>query len=1034
MIGQEVNKQVSAGLVEKNGTIRNPFPGLRPFLFEESHLFYGQDTICDQVILKLLANKFVCLLGGAGTGKTSLINCGIKPFVLSGLLSGPDTTWHIFQTQPGNDPMRNLAHVVYSQKFFECFEENQRLQEQICLSIIQRGRQGLVELISQLNLSGDHKFLFIIDQFEDLFRLKSKVNEAAFYDEAVQYVDLFVETLRSVRLQAYVVISIRSDFTDDFVVFPALAEYINRSNVIIPKMSRQQIQETIMGPLRALNVTMDDSLIAQILNESSSVEDMLPRLQHSLQRTWGSWASLDNWEKPIALKEYDSIGGIKNSISIHANSIYDTLSEGDRKLCEIIFKALTERGSENKGLSRPTTINALSEIARVEVNEIIKVLDAFNQPGAVFLSFSDENLQSSTIVDLSHVSLMRAWNKLKEWVEDEAISSQMYRKLSNEAAAYQVGKTGLLKSPDLQFAINWKEKQNPNLHWAKRYNPAFERTMVFLRTSLESYEAEEALKRKKAKRAIRRIRSLSLVLGSTAILALVLTIYSQILKRDADKKTMWAIEQTSQSEAKAEKLEKLNKEALEKTWKAEQAANESEKMRLMALEQNKSLAEQKFIAETTAEQALRKTEETEKTLVQISRQKEQIEQSAIEAGIQKSLAEKEKEEAFKKRMLTISQSLAVKAQQISGNGNLKAALALHAFQFNYLFGGADFNPDIYYALSGALTGLGQNVRVSMKGHAGSVKAMVTRGNTMYTTGGDGSVFAWNMIEVNATPKLLWRNPVGNVSLAVHPNGRYLAVGSDNGAIQMIDLTNTDAAPVKLKGHQGIVFSLAFSRDGLLYSSGSDKTIMVWNLTSGSGTSVFPVTSNARAISVSPDGRLLVCGTDEGKIFVWDIRGEELSSMINDDAPIYSLAFNNSGNLVVTGDVKGGIKLWNPNTSRFIARLRGHSARVVDITFSPHGDLMASSSYDGTTNIFDFRNLNSQPMVLKEPGSWILSASFNSDGKRIFLATNKADFLVSYPAKTIVMADLACGKTIKGLSADEWNTFIGSDIKYQKPCE
>ncbi|NJO70209.1 MAG: hypothetical protein HC830_13830, partial [Bacteroidetes bacterium] len=104
-----------------------------------------------------------------------------------------------------------------------------------------------------------------------------------------------------------------------------------------------------------------------------------------------------------------------------------------------------------------------------------------------------------TVVDLVHSSLLRTWSLMKAWVQSENISSQMYRQLSESSAQYQVGKMGLLKPPDLQFALNWQEKQIPTLEWAKRYNPAFERTMVYLRTSNETFRAEEAFKKQQAK-------------------------------------------------------------------------------------------------------------------------------------------------------------------------------------------------------------------------------------------------------------------------------------------------------------------------------------------------------------------------------------------------------------------------------------------------------------------------------------------------------------------------------------------------------
>ena len=70
MIGQVVDKLIQTKSSESPENVMNPFPGLRPFSFQESFLFYGQDQISNQIIQKLLDNRFVCLLGGAGVGKT----------------------------------------------------------------------------------------------------------------------------------------------------------------------------------------------------------------------------------------------------------------------------------------------------------------------------------------------------------------------------------------------------------------------------------------------------------------------------------------------------------------------------------------------------------------------------------------------------------------------------------------------------------------------------------------------------------------------------------------------------------------------------------------------------------------------------------------------------------------------------------------------------------------------------------------------------------------------------------------------------
>src|ERR1700752_3923694 len=62
----------------------NPFPGLRPFEVEESHLFFGREGQSDEVLMKLTENKFVAVIGASGSGKSSFLYCGVIPILYGG--------------------------------------------------------------------------------------------------------------------------------------------------------------------------------------------------------------------------------------------------------------------------------------------------------------------------------------------------------------------------------------------------------------------------------------------------------------------------------------------------------------------------------------------------------------------------------------------------------------------------------------------------------------------------------------------------------------------------------------------------------------------------------------------------------------------------------------------------------------------------------------------------------------------------------------------------------------------------------------
>ena len=57
----------------------NPFPGLRPFDFEQHHLFFGRQEQVDQLLEVLEAKRFLVVLGPSGSGKSSLVRAGLVP-------------------------------------------------------------------------------------------------------------------------------------------------------------------------------------------------------------------------------------------------------------------------------------------------------------------------------------------------------------------------------------------------------------------------------------------------------------------------------------------------------------------------------------------------------------------------------------------------------------------------------------------------------------------------------------------------------------------------------------------------------------------------------------------------------------------------------------------------------------------------------------------------------------------------------------------------------------------------------------------
>ena len=111
----------------------NPFPGLRPFQMEESHLFFGREGQTDEVLMKLAEHRFVGVIGPSGSGKSSFVYCGVLPILYGGFMANAGPNWDVIVARPGNDPIRNLAEAIleHDPEYIVADKEEQKIERTI---------------------------------------------------------------------------------------------------------------------------------------------------------------------------------------------------------------------------------------------------------------------------------------------------------------------------------------------------------------------------------------------------------------------------------------------------------------------------------------------------------------------------------------------------------------------------------------------------------------------------------------------------------------------------------------------------------------------------------------------------------------------------------------------------------------------------------------------------------------------------------------------------------------------------------------
>ena len=337
--------------------------------------------------------------------------------------------------------------------------------------------------------------LIVADQFEEIFRFPQESTARHSKDEAAAFVKLLLEAAHQSDYPIYVVLTMRSDYLGDCARFGGLPEAINEGLYLVPRMTRDQQREAITGPVAVGRGEIAPRLVNRLLNDVGDNPDQLPILQHALMRTWDFWAANHSDTEPIDLRHYEAIGGMSKAMSLQANEAYDELSdERGRFIAEKIFKALTDFGSDSRGIRRPRKLATLSEIVGTGSEEEVKaVIEVFREPSRSFLMPpAPAPLEPEKMIDISHESLMRVWERLRNWAEEEANSARSYQRLADAAAREKAGKAGLWRDPDLQLALDWQEEQAPTPAWANLYGGDFESVTAFLEKSRSERDHKRA--------------------------------------------------------------------------------------------------------------------------------------------------------------------------------------------------------------------------------------------------------------------------------------------------------------------------------------------------------------------------------------------------------------------------------------------------------------------------------------------------------------------------------------------------------------
>ncbi len=1032
LTGTTIETTAVGGGMEDRSSM-NPFPGLRPFDIWENYLFFGRDRQVDALLKKLSDHHFVAVVGTSGSGKSSLVRAGLLPALYGGYMVSAGSTWHVAVMRPGSSPIQNLAEALSEEDVFGATSNSASPTESIArrAAILESSSLGLVQLVRQAALPSDENLLLVVDQFEELFRFKQNKSIADAANEATAFVKLLLEAVHQRQLSIYVLLTLRSDFLGDCAQFRDLPEAINEGHYLIPRLLREQQREAILGPVAVGGGKISPRLVQQLLNDLGDNPDQLPIMQHALMRTWDKWEHDHDPGEPIDFRHYEAIGRMQHALSEHADEAYNELpNDRSKMIAEAMFKCLTMRGPDNRGIRRPTKIAEICAIAGAEPREVIEVVEYFRRPGRSFIMPPHGvELTTETVLDISHESLMRVWDRLVKWVDDDAVSAQMYLRLVGSADLYAKEQAGLWRDPELQQAVNWRDTHKPNAAWANRYSTAFGPSMQFLTDSVKQREQELIEKRRR-----RRLVNAFIV----AFLA-----FAGVL-------TVWALTERSSATRNAASAERLQKVAQDQEQKAEKSAIVADEQKRTAIAASQEAEAQKKLAEQQRASAIAEKQnaensraDAERSSVAANEQRAAAQAQSHIADSMKNLAEKSASDVSRLRYLSIAKALAVKAEHLqSSDPDLSGLLALQAYRFTHDNGGPAMDPDIFGALHSANNRLNGPALTLRGPHGSSIRSIVYKGSQkLISASTDGKIVEWN----SGTPHV-----IGSIAsqgdrvfavrtLALSPDGSTLCAAGDDRKLHFYSFSNDTSfsIPVDISYAVQIEY-LDNSTIAVLDNNGHIQCV---NAGTGKVTGTIKLSSPIHAFAISHDAQLLAAGDGGGTVGLWNL--ESLSGPPvrtgQADGSVSALAFSSGSAsslpMLAAGTLSGSIFLWNSGTDDGGEQSldKPHVTPTTEvpihsIAFSPDGRLLASGSSDGKVRLWNPARMDDFPITLADNSSWMWALAFSPDGKTLAASsTDKSVHLIPVQPDAIVnqiQPDLK-----RNLTQKEWDEFIGTDIPY-----
>ena len=964
---------------------KSPFKFLDSYSKEDRNIFFGRDKEIEELHSRVFESNILVVYGISGTGKSSLINCGLANKI-------NDSDWLPISVRRG----RNINQSILEGLSRIASKTNSTDKS----TINENSTNDIIKIIRSIYLDNFKPVYLIFDQFEEVFIFGDKLER-----------DVFIASIKKIidsDLHCKLIFSIREEYLAGLTEFERTIPSFLANRVRIEKMTCQNAIQVIEGPCSVRNIEVEPgfsiALIEQLNQDNPDVE--LTYLQVYLDKIF-RLASSDGQKVERLTKELlDKAGDVKDLLGAFLEEQISQLDDPDKGL--VILKSFVSVKGTKHQITEEEVIEYSKTLGKdIDRESVRSYIQKFIR--LRILRDKDENSK----YELRHDSLANKIYEKITLIEKELLEVRLFI----ENAYNNFEKRELyFTAEDLEYIAPYEDK-------------------LFLNEKIIRFISHSKWAIHKARRR-RQNALISIALVIIAVLSFF-CIWALKERSNALNQKQFADEQKNSALLAKEVADSARQEAI----LSKNLAVEKEMQAIIAQKQSEeakeeALAERKY--------ALQQKNRAEKLSITANEQGEIAIEEKLIAEQERSKAIVAEAKTRQLGLLSTAQNLALKSSTLEKNPELMGLLAVQSYIFNRENNGKPEDPIIYEALNKAYSSLDSSRHTHFTGSSNELWDIKENENGLLSADLDGNIRTWNMD--GSTMKfgtLSFSSPINFIKF--NATGDQLITQHDNLDLLLWETKSIEKNSQifqQLKGHEDFVRAVAFSEDKKnLATAGRDSTIIIWNLEGNVAT----MRETVRTISpvrsvVFYNSDTIIYTQEEGSIIICDIKNNEKTTLHKSlIEKSLCLGWDVNKKILFAGCSNGTLLFFNLNNVQTAqpVKYKVHTAGIDRITFNSDYSLLATASWDKTIKIFKYHEF----FELENAVGGVVHISNLNNRARSLLFTKDNKLVAGISDRSIrvwetsseMLAKKICDLVRRDMSDTEWNDMVGEEIPYEKTC-